>query len=104
MWLMLCAPSAPLLCPKRGLALGIPCARFIAHFASGLHFNPTFHSLDVLPLQQTEDMAPCACPPPPQHHKAQEAAGWTGQQEGHTTGVLCGDRGVQTRELKPCKG
>lgn len=86
MWLALCGPSAPLLCPERGPALGIPCARFIAHFASGLHFNPTFHSPGVLSLQQTEGTTPCARPPPPQHPhpkntKPRKAAGWRGQQE-----------------------
>lgn len=77
MWLVLCGPSAPLLCPEQGPALRIPCTRFIAHFASGLHFNPTFHSPGVLSLQQTEDTTPlCPSSPTPtspsQEHKAQE--------------------------------
>lgn len=58
MWLMLCAPPALLLCPEQGPALGIPCARFIAHFVSGLHFNPTLHSPGVLSLQQAKDRTP----------------------------------------------
>lgn len=81
------APSAPLLYPEQVPALGIPCARFIAHFASGLHFNPTFHSPGVLSLQQAEDRAHCARPPPAQHPhpRTQSPAGcWLERAAGMT--------------------